>query len=1661
MLFSLLLVPHSLFSQGGSSQVSADAFVGNVGQWSNEARFSVTNGRMQAWFVDGGVRYELSGRNGARHVLDWSIVNGKNAVPQGVERENAYRSWIIGQEVYDNAPGYSELVYRDIYPGVDAHYQLHGGTLKYDLILDPGVDPAGLRVQYDGAMSMHIAPHGDLHIRTSVGEFIEERPVAFQWKNGVKAQVPVRFQLDKQGLGFVVGDYDPSLPLVIDPVVRMGSYIGGNDYDEGRGVTLDNDGNMYVTGVTHSQDFPSTTGSSLDTVNGSHDVFITKFDPTGRTLLWALYIGGDGYDDPLGGIRIASNNDVIVAGITLSTDFPHTANVVGEFNAGKSDGFVVALSQEPGTNGVSVGWSTYVGGVEEDSITAFDINPSGNILLSGTTISDDFPIPQGGLWPDLNGGSDAYVLELRSDGQAVIGGTYLGGTGNDYGKDIVEFRGTDVYVTGSTFSDNFPWSQNALQAFNAGGSDGFLVKLSADFLTLEYGTYIGGGGNDAPQSLALDTLGVPYLTGFTESTDFPVNINTTAPGGWFVTRIDPISGALDYSRYLTSESGDKGLVVKVDSSRRALLYGTTASLAFPIPNGIQSPGRGKEDLAFVRLSPDGNNIEQGSVIGGSEDDIGASHAWLSSKGDLYVTGRTRSANFPVNRFPFDAELNAEPGIPEPDAFLLAWSFNRRPNIAGPPFRTLDTLDCSVSTRDTFYLYNEGDDTLRIFANRFEDESVEFIYKIEEPALLPQPPIEVLPGDSIRYIVSFETRNVDGDENELLVFTSDSAFGKDPFSVSIRAARFAPSVLPIPSQVNFGNVLTCNDSTMILTLNNSSEDAITLEQPEFLAADGPFRLESDVLFPLTISRRGDPVEIRLTFSPDTVRLYTDTLALRVRECPENTQFVRITGRGEFVGLENFPEVIQFSELSSCATQADSVITVRNKGTRPLILRESDITGDGFQLVFPNGLPDTLDPGVERNLTVRFIADEEGGYNSMVRLSVSPCDTTFQLQLSGSRSATVAPSLSETDIDFGVLTFCNGEFAQKQIQLEITNSANSTLVLGTPVVTLPFNLCNPNFLTEVPPNSARSFQLCYTPVANDVDNGMLRIPYELNGCKDTLVAQLTGERERPELVSELDSISFAPLGTCEAFHDTIVVLRNVSELDETIDSVNVTRGVEMVSPSFPRTIPAGETVEVRLRFIPVTSGVSKERVRLYYSSRCADSLDMYVSGSADGLVIASEKERLELPTQLLCDPSVVKHDTIVIGWTGTTDENVSIQDLRLVGSDQHFAIENRAALLGSVIAEGERFPIPIRFRADAAGLYNDTLEIVTEPCLTVLRIPLSGEVVRPMLRISQANYGNVEVGVDDIINVVVANDSPVPLTLDTLSLGGAPFHADRTALEFPVEIPSGGALVVPVTFAPESIGEVQDSLVVVFSGDCDYRLTGMLSGTGIRSAIAVDFCVQGLYSEPRFVGDTANIFVEAGIDLELDSPVDILFYFQFDPMRFQFVGAVGGVVDSFDPLKGTVGVLVNGFSSIPADLPGVQLQLLGGEDLFALVSLDSVMLLNGESILPSRCDSSAIVTIVHRCFIEGVSFGKFPNRLERSAPNPANSMVEVTFQQLEDARTTLRVWNTEGREVLRPLEGFLRGGRYSVRFAVDELPPGQYFYSVQAGSWHDVGAMLIQR
>ena len=319
------------------------------------------------------------------------------------------------------------------------------------------------------------------------------------------------------------------------------TFLGGNDWDAGRAITVDTLGNAYVVGGTWSEDFPTTPGAVQSAIGGQRDVFLAKLDASGTRLLYSTFFGGSGQEDGVA-LGVASENgvsdDIVVAtGWTNSADFPVTTDVLGPTYSGNTDGFVFKLDLSTNT----LDYATYLGGSDDDRPTGVSVNGSPGVVVAGYTQSPDFPTTPDALAAAPLGGVDGFATQLGAAGDALMWSTYLGGSGDDHAWGIA---GDDtVVIVGETTSADFPVTQDALASNLNGLSDAFLLRLTPSGQDVIYGTYLGGSNTDrayavASRGVASDTV----VTGITLSSDFPTtplayDTEYNGSGDVFVTKL--------------------------------------------------------------------------------------------------------------------------------------------------------------------------------------------------------------------------------------------------------------------------------------------------------------------------------------------------------------------------------------------------------------------------------------------------------------------------------------------------------------------------------------------------------------------------------------------------------------------------------------------------------------------------------------------------------------------------------------------------------------------------------------------------------------------------------------------------------------------------------------------------------------------------------------------------------------------------------------------------------------------------------------------------------------------------------------------------------------------------------------------------------------------
>jgi hypothetical protein len=560
---------------------------------------------------------------------------------------------------------YARISYRDAYPGVTMAYYGVQKQLEFDFIVAPGAIPAAIRLGVTGANRIATDHSGNLILASSAGDVLLHKPVAYQQKDGAREPVDARFVLQaKNQVSFELGNYDRSRELVIDPSVTYATYLGGAAEDDGYGIAVDGSGIAYVTGQTASNPFPGTTSG----YKGGFDVFVTKVAADGKTLVYSTYVGGSGNDSGNAIALDASGDAFVAGGTTSSTDFPTTSGAKQTtFGGGSVDAFVFELA----SSGGSLTYSTYLGGNGDDVANgiALATDGSGDAFVVGSTRSSNFPITSPAVQSSFIGTADGFLTKLNSSGSAWLYSTYLGGSTGDFASAVAVDSSNNAYVTGATESPTFPVTTGAYQTTcgtgsgcNGGIYDAFVSVIKADLSGLAYSTFLGGSGADQGRGIAVDASGDAYVTGLTQSSDFPVkNASQSTYGGVqdaFVTALKSDGSGLLYSTYLGGKQADGGAGIAIDGNKNVYVTGLTGSTDFKVTGNASQPTPGGGNDAFVVEISSAGSLLFSTYLGGSgnEDSTTAGPSFSpvgaiavdSAGANIYVTGNTAS---PTGSFP--------------------------------------------------------------------------------------------------------------------------------------------------------------------------------------------------------------------------------------------------------------------------------------------------------------------------------------------------------------------------------------------------------------------------------------------------------------------------------------------------------------------------------------------------------------------------------------------------------------------------------------------------------------------------------------------------------------------------------------------------------------------------------------------------------------------------------------------------------------------------------------------------------------------------------------------------------------------------------------------------------------------------------------------------
>ena len=639
-------------------------FEPNLGQAHPDVRYLTRGPGYSLFLTDSEAVMSLTapGPDAAPRVVRLTLTNGRSDVVGEnplLGRVNYFRgSGPAGWKT--NVPTYSRVRYREAHPGVDLVFYSRDRKLEFDIEAAPEADLSQVRLKYEGVKSLEVDRRGDLVLELpGGGRVIQRRPVVFQEIAGRRVRLEGRHVLfGRNQVGFAVPNRDRRRAVIIDPVLLYSTYIGDGGSNESiAGVRVTSGGLAVIAGTVTNNDYP--VKNQIMTAQGLRDAYVSVFDPEAAgasSLVYSTYIGGEN-NDYGNGLDLDHLDNIYITGRTDSSSYP----TVNQYQTDQTnvDGYLTRIKAD----GSAIEYSTYVGGDLYDHANGVAADGLGKAYVTGETYGGTFPILNPTQTGGFGGGNhDAYVTVFDTEAAgagSLYFSTYLGGSGDDAGKAIAVDDLGHAYLTGDTLSTDFPLA-NQFQTYPSGsGSNGFLTKIDPQtggapgFL---YSTYLAGSAYEAGMDVAVDSAGNAYVTGTTDSADFPVknafqDTKDPANSDAYLVKIAPsqvAAASLVYSTFFGGNGLEDTYGVAVDAEGNAYITGASQSTDLVMVNPYKATKNASSDVFVAKLDPTlgTDGLLFSTYLGGNGNDLTYGLA-VGDGGRIFLAGRTGSTDFPV------------------------------------------------------------------------------------------------------------------------------------------------------------------------------------------------------------------------------------------------------------------------------------------------------------------------------------------------------------------------------------------------------------------------------------------------------------------------------------------------------------------------------------------------------------------------------------------------------------------------------------------------------------------------------------------------------------------------------------------------------------------------------------------------------------------------------------------------------------------------------------------------------------------------------------------------------------------------------------------------------------------------------------------------------
>ncbi|MFW9978184.1 MAG: SBBP repeat-containing protein [Candidatus Thorarchaeota archaeon] len=623
----------------------ASYFTENLGQCRDESILYYGN-------IPGGMIGFAKGRivlitEGADKPIEITFPYSNSVLPKGELLTETTSNFYLGSRgTYTGVRTYTNVKYEELWEGIDLIYKAGENGTKYEFVVYPAGDPSDIQIAYENMEDIEVE-ETTLTVKTGQSSIVDTGLITIQDTITVTSSF---VHLGENIVGFELGDYDSSKPLIIDPLVYS-TFVGGSSHDKGVSIVIDSENYAYIIGATLSSAFP--TVNAYDTsFNGGWDVFILKMNPSGSSINFSTFIGGT--DEDVGmDIDIDSSNTIYATGYTYSDDFPTTyegikigsTHFVFESHFGDADIFIIRLSSD----GSDLRHSTFMGGAAEDRGMGIVVVDSDNVYLTGFTKSSTLQV-RSAYDSTHNGGADCFVAKLQFTNNQRLYVTYVGSGADEYANDLAVDSSGNAYVTGTCPTGIIPSFPSDATIGGSGLMDAFVFKLNGTGNGLDKSIKIGGVNNEEGRGIEVSAEDIVFVGGWTASHNFPTaspadpTFNGQRDGFGFKLNMDTES--LVYSTFIGGSETDEVNDIAIDSYGHLYLTGTTNSTNMPIINHYDQYYNGNYDIFFTVLKSGGGWFTSSYIGGGSSKDSSQGICVDSGDGRVYFTGYSDRASYP-------------------------------------------------------------------------------------------------------------------------------------------------------------------------------------------------------------------------------------------------------------------------------------------------------------------------------------------------------------------------------------------------------------------------------------------------------------------------------------------------------------------------------------------------------------------------------------------------------------------------------------------------------------------------------------------------------------------------------------------------------------------------------------------------------------------------------------------------------------------------------------------------------------------------------------------------------------------------------------------------------------------------------------------------------